>query len=253
MEELTREKRDRLRHVLAAHDLTAAARDALLPVVSDSDPESLSPDELADLLLDDLSGAARVPKLVEFLLTEAAARHDLGSVLELPREILDDDPAAALGRLEAALGLPADPGRTSVDTWEKKLLAPLRTSESPQERLQLACLAFVRAAKLADQTDDLRIGEFWDQAQHFLTQLNKVGVWVQEPVAQEVRRRAKWCIETLTIENVRRFPALTWHTPAGAECGQWLFLLGENGTGKSGLLQAVALACSRQGVTRHMR
>lgn len=51
-------------------------------------------------------------------------------------------------------------------------------------------------------------------------------------------------MERIVLDNIRRFDKLTLHLqcPSDDGIGQWLVLLGENGTGKTTLLRAIALA-----------
>ncbi len=255
MVELTREQRDRLRAEIVALGLPAAVRTTAalaLPGLA-PDPNQADVHRLAALLPDEAAGDDRLDELVRLMLREAAQGSTLAGMLDLPHSILGEDASGALSQLEAALDLNRTPDRALLDAYETRLLAVLDCPEEGGGRescvLELECGAFVRAAELADAADDPRVGAWWDRAEAFLSQLEERGLSLPEDQGTRIRRRAAWCLETVELSGIRAFRELTWNTRGSARCGQWLFLLGENGTGKTALLQAIALAAGDAGMT----
>jgi energy-coupling factor transporter ATP-binding protein EcfA2 len=59
-----------------------------------------------------------------------------------------------------------------------------------------------------------------------------------------------WRMRALTVDNVRNLKGITLQFSVGStdDRGQWVFLVGENGRGKSSVLRALTLALSDEGV-----
>jgi predicted ATPase len=78
---------------------------------------------------------------------------------------------------------------------------------------------------------------------------------VSRPPTRVRKQRTIGMIKTIEIENFKAIRQLTLHFPTGTDSAiGWKVLLGENGTGKSSILQAVALTLMGPGfVRRYLR
>lgn len=71
-------------------------------------------------------------------------------------------------------------------------------------------------------------------------------------VSEDYYRKAQF-IEKIEIANIRNLKGVEFSPSIGEHGGSWFAILGENGTGKSSLLQAIACALSGQRVVNGLR